>query len=202
ARAGVAVWGCGLGLGAGSAGVSSPAVRTASTSPVTALTMRGREVSSTSVQATWRGPAVLAVLIAGLLVAQRVSGVRAIGLVTTSSIVLMGCLLATPLVGYGALVLKRLWSRGFGMAGRVAASHLARHPRRTGLVTATLGVGLGSVLMLAILGWSFEQSLVYRSGFSGQFPVLVTLPRTSSPGPLVGCNGRGARRAIPGYSAR
>src|SRR5262245_47497563 len=173
-NAGDVVFGVVLGLGAAVAAAIVPAVRTASTSPVTALTMRGRETSSTTVQSTWGGPAVLAVLIAGLLVAQRVSGVRAIGLVTTSSIVLMGCLLATPLVGYGALVLKRLWSRGFGMAGRVAASHLARHPRRTGLVTATLGVGLGSVLMLAILGWSFEQSLVSTLSREIKAPLLVT----------------------------
>jgi hypothetical protein len=43
---------------------------------------------------------------------------------------------------------------------------------------------------------------VYRSGFSGQLSVLVTLPRASSLGPPAACNGRGARRAIPGCSAR
>ncbi len=168
------IFGVTLGLCAAVAAAIVPAIRTARTSPVAALTMRGRETSPATVQPTWRGPAILALLIAGLLVAQRLSGVRAIGLVTTSSIVLMGCLLATPLVGYGARLLKILWSRGFGMAGRVAASHLARHPRRTALVTATLGVGLGSVLMLAILGWSFEQSLVSTLSRRMKAPLLVT----------------------------
>ena len=168
------IFGLALGLGAAVAAAIVPAVRTARTSPVAALTMRGREMSPAIVQPTWRGPTILALLIVGLLVAQRLSGVRAIGLVTTSSIVLMGCLLATPLVGYGARLLKVLWSGGFGMAGRVAASHLARHPRRTALVTATLGVGLGSVLMLAILGWSFEQSLVSTFNHEIKSPLMVT----------------------------
>jgi predicted lysophospholipase L1 biosynthesis ABC-type transport system permease subunit len=136
--------------------------------------MRGREMAPAVLKPGWHGPAVLAFIIACLVVAQRISGVRTIGLVTTASIVLLGCLLATPLVGYGASLLKVLWARGFGSAGRMAASHLARHPRRTALVTATLGVGLGSVLMLAILGWSFEQSLVSAVGNRTKAPILVT----------------------------
>jgi putative ABC transport system permease protein len=163
-----------LGLGAAIAAALVPAMRTARTSPVTALTMRGREISPAVLKPGWQGPAVLSLLIAALIVAQRVSGMRNIGLVTTASIVLLGCLLATPLVGHGAGWLKVLWTRGFGSAGRMAASHLARHPRRTALVTATLGVGLGSVLMLAILGWSFEQSLVAAVGNRSKAPLLVT----------------------------
>jgi putative ABC transport system permease protein len=69
-------------------------------------------------------------------------------------------MLATPLVSYGNRVLKPLWNGWFGPAGRVAESHLARQPRRTALTVATLGIGLGSVLMLSILGWSFQGSLV------------------------------------------
>src|SRR5262245_17810940 len=163
-----------LGIGAAIAAALVPAMRTARTSPVAALTMRGREMSPAVLKPGWHGPAVLALIIAGLILAQRVSGMRAIGLVTTASIVLLGCLLATPLVGYGASWLKVLWARGFGSAGRMAASHLARHPRRTALVTATLGVGLGSVLMLAILGWSFERSLVSAVSDRSKAPLLVT----------------------------
>ncbi len=166
--------GTALGVGAAIAAALVPAIRTARTSPVAALTMRGRETSPAVLKPGWHAPAVLVLIIAGLVVAQRVSGMRTIGLVTTASIVLLGCLLATPLVGYGASVLKVLWARGFGSAGRMAASHLARHPRRTALVTATLGVGLGSVLMLAILGWSFEQSLVSAVGNRTKVPLLVT----------------------------
>jgi len=163
-----------LGVGAAIAAALVPAMRTARTSPVAALTMRGRETSPAVLRPGWHGPAVLTLIIAGLVVAQRLSGMRTLGLVTTASIVLLGCLLATPLVGHGASWLKVLWARAFGSAGRMAASHLARHPRRTALVTATLGVGLGSVLMLAILGWSFEQSLVSAVGNRTKAPILVT----------------------------
>src|SRR5262249_53833503 len=173
-HAGDILIGAALGISAAVTAALVPAIRTARTSPVVALTMRGRETSPAVLRPTWRGPVVLALFISGLIVAQRVSGVRAIGLVTTGSIVFMGCLLATPLVGYGARWLKVLWSWGFGPAGGLAASHLARYPRRTALVTATLGVGLGTVLMLAILGWSFEQSLVSVVGNQMKAQLLVT----------------------------
>jgi putative ABC transport system permease protein len=152
--------GVALGLGAAVAAALVPAIRTARTSPVAALTMRGREMPAAPAHPSGRGPLILAILIAGLIVAQRASGMRAIGLVTTAVIVLTGCLLSPAFAGYGGRWLKLPWSHWFGPAGRVAASHLARHPRRTALVTATLGVGLGSVFMLSVLAWSFEQSLV------------------------------------------
>jgi putative ABC transport system permease protein len=156
------VLGVALGLGAAVAAALVPAIRTARTSPVAALAMRGREMPATSALPGWRSPLILALVIAALVVAQHVSGMRAIGLVTTAVIVLTGCLLSPAFAGYGGRWLKAPWSRWFGPAGRVAASHLARHPRRTALVTATLGVGLGSVFMLTILAWSFERSLVSR----------------------------------------
>src|SRR5262249_43218722 len=152
--------GIALGLGAAVAAALVPAIRTARTSPVAALTTRGREMPAATAHPGWRAPLLLTLVIAGLVVAQQVSGMRTIGLATTAVIVLTGCLLSPLFAGYGGRWLKAPWSRWFGPAGRVAASHLARHPRRTALVTATLGVGLGSVFMLNLLAWSFEQSLV------------------------------------------
>jgi putative ABC transport system permease protein len=152
--------GVALGVGAAAAAAVVPATRMAHTHPVAALTMRGREMPAAAPPPKWRRPALVVVLIGALLVAQHLSGMRALGLVTTALIVVGGGLLATPLVAYGSRVLKPLWNAWFGPAGRVAAGHLVRQPRRTALTVATLGIGLGSVLMLGILGWSFERSLV------------------------------------------
>src|SRR5262249_60929212 len=106
--------------------LSAYPLRPARTSPVAALTMRGREMSPAVLKPGWHGPAVLALLIAGLIVAQRVSGMRAIGLVTTASIVLFGCLLAAPLLGHWASWLEGLWARGVCSARRRGASPSAR----------------------------------------------------------------------------
>ena len=152
--------GLALGIGAAVAAAVVPALRMSRTHPVAALTMRGREMPSPVPPPKWRWPALLLVSVVVLLAAQRLSGVRALGLVTTALIVLSGGMLATPLAGHGSRALKPLWNAWFGPAGRVAESHLARQPRRTALTVATLGIGLGSVLMLSILGWSFERSLV------------------------------------------
>ena len=47
--------------------------------------------------------------VAGLLLAQRFSGVQASGLVTTALIVVGGGMLAAPLAGHGSRLLKPLW---------------------------------------------------------------------------------------------
>jgi putative ABC transport system permease protein len=152
--------GLALGIGAAVAAAAVPALRMSRTHPVAALTMRGREMPSPVALPKWRWALFLLVAVVALLAAQGFSGVQALGFVTTALIVLSARMLATPLAGYGSRVLKPLWNASFGPAGRVAESHLARQPRRTALTVATLGIGLGSVLMLSILGWSFERSLV------------------------------------------
>jgi putative ABC transport system permease protein len=152
--------GLALGIGAAVAAAMVPALRMSRTNPVAALTMRGREMPSAAPHPKWRAPGIIGVLILGLILTQQLSGMRTLGLVTTALIVLAGGFLATPFVAYGSRFLKRVWSAWFGAAGRVAAGHLVRQPRRTALTVATLGIGLGSVLMLATLGWSFERSLV------------------------------------------
>jgi putative ABC transport system permease protein len=151
--------GLALGIGAAVGAAVMPALRMSRTHPVAALTMRGREMTSPAAPSS-RWPLFLLISIGVLIVAQHLSGIRTLGLFTTVLIVAAGRVLATPLASYGSRLLKPLWNTWFGPAGRVAESHLERQPRRTALTVATLGIGLGSVLMLSILGWSFERSLV------------------------------------------
>src|SRR5262245_31414935 len=106
--------GLALGVGAAVAAAVVPALRMARTHPVGALTMRGREMPALVRRHEWRGPVLVLILIAALLVAQRFSGKRELGLVTTALIVLAGGLMATPLVEYGSRVLKLVWDAWFG----------------------------------------------------------------------------------------
>src|SRR5262249_9198758 len=57
--------------------------------------------------------------------------------------------------------------RTFGPTGKAGVGHLVRRPGRTALTVATLGVGLGTVLLFGMLGWSFENTLVSR--LTGRF---------------------------------
>jgi putative ABC transport system permease protein len=170
--------GLALGIGAAVTAAVVPALRMSRTHPVAALTLRGREMPSPVSLPKWRWPLLLLLSVAALLLAQRLSGVQELGLITTSLIVGGGGMLAAPLAGHGSRMLKLVWGTWFGPAGRLAESHLERQPRRTALTVATLGIGLGSVLMLSILGWSFERSLVGRltKFFTAQLVVTSVFP--------------------------
>jgi putative ABC transport system permease protein len=148
-----------VGLLAAVSAAVMPALRLARKSPVAALTMRGREMPQ-ALLARWGGRPLLLVVIVVLIAAQQLTQTTAIGLVTTTLIALAACVFAAPLAAAWGAILKRLWERLFGPTGRFAAGYLARQPRRTALIVATLGVGLGSVLLLGMLAWSFERTLV------------------------------------------
>src|SRR5262245_54851267 len=195
--------GLALGVGAAAAAALVPALRMSRTHPVAALTMRGREMPSVAGPLKWRVRFCLLGTIVALLIAQHLTGMRALGLVTTALIVVVGAMLATPLVSYGNRVLKPLWNGWFGPAGRVAESHLARQPRRTALTVATLGIGLGSVLMLSILGWSFEGSLVstLNRRYSAQLVVTSAFIGGGRRNAPVSDRIVGELRALPGVAA-
>src|SRR5262249_38619535 len=86
----------------------------------------------------------------------------AIGHAVTGLIVVVTCVLAAPNVKLGARLLQRGLHRMCGPAGSIGAGHLTRRPGRTTLTVATLGVGLGTVLLFGMLGGSFEHTLVFR----------------------------------------
>jgi putative ABC transport system permease protein len=67
---------------------------------------------------------------------------------------------AGPLLHHSATVVLVTSKRLFGTAGEFAVDNLIQGAGRGSLTVATLGVGLGAVLMFGILGWSFERTLV------------------------------------------
>ncbi len=136
-----------------------PAIRLAHREPVTALRLRGRELGSGA--SVWR-PRVggaLVILIALLLAVQSRTHLSALGILTTVLIVSTACYLAGPLVRHGQRHLAQLWAYLFGATGQLAAMQLRQYSGRASLTVATLGAGLGTILMFGTIAWSFERTL-------------------------------------------
>lgn len=148
-----------VGLGSAVVAAAIPALRVAHTPPVFALSMRGREVPIEPSLTRWGLRAALAVVLVSAIGYQWVTQSPAVGLITTAVIGLGAFTLATPFVQGGERVFAAPWRRLFGPIGRHAASQLGRHTRRASLIVATLGIGLGVVLLFGMLAWSFELTL-------------------------------------------
>jgi putative ABC transport system permease protein len=148
-----------VGMIAAIAAAAMPALRLARTSPVTALSMRGRELPTA--QRTSRRLVYLGVgsAIAGLIAAQEILLIPALGLVTTALMVLAAGVFASPMVQSAARWMRHR-SSSFDPVTRLVVANLARTPRGTALIVTTLGIGLGAVILFGTLGWSFERSLV------------------------------------------
>jgi putative ABC transport system permease protein len=173
ARAEVLVLGAVVGLLAAVAAAVVPALRLARTRPVAALSMRARE-SDPPLPAL--GIIVVVVLLAtsGVLTAvQQMWRVRSFGIITTVLVAVACCGSASLVVQRAAGPLTVLWRCTFGPTGEFAAGHLGAEPRRASLIVATLGIGLGAVLLLGLLGSSFEYSLVSQLVRSFQADLIV-----------------------------
>jgi putative ABC transport system permease protein len=168
------------GLLAAVAAAAFPALRLARTHPVAALTGRGRETPPVLRLGRWTVPICVVIVIAGLIVAQRAIGMVVLGHVTTAFIAVAACVLAGPLLRSASPALTTVWRSLFGPTGALAASHIVREPRRTALTAATLGVGLGAVLLFGVLGWSFERSLVSQLSQRMRADLIVSSPFVSA----------------------
>ncbi len=153
--------GLGLGIGAAVAAAMVPALRMSRTNPVAALTMRGWEMPSVVPSPKWRTPAVI-----GVFDRRPDRDATCVGHEN-----------ARPAYDrtYRARrwlpcdPIRRLWKprskapvellvRTRGTNDDPDTLYVSPDVQRS--LSATLGIGLGSVLMLATLGWSFERSLV------------------------------------------
>lgn len=151
--------GCAVGIGSALVAAAVPALRLSNTPPVLALGMRGREMPLPQGLQKWRLRLVVLFLLVATLAYQILTASVAAGIVTTVLIGVVACLIAMPLVQLGESLFSKPWHMMFGPAGRYAASQLGRHTRRASLIVATLGLGLGVVLLFGMLGWSFELTL-------------------------------------------
>ena len=150
----------GLGLAAAFLAAALPAWRAARLGM--AETVRGRSVEQPGISAEsrWLILAVVGAAAVGVITLQVVLQSAACGVVTTGLVAMATALAARPLVQLLGPPLLCLLNRLAGPPARLAATHLTRNPRRTALMVATIGVGLGSVLWLCMVAQSFEQSVV------------------------------------------
>jgi putative ABC transport system permease protein len=150
--------GAAVGLLAALAAAVAPATRLARKSPVAALSLRGRESPA--------GPSIgrfallgLAAVILSLIAAQGVLRLPVLGLATTALMVVGAAALSGPMIR-GTVTWLRARSTRLDPIGRLVVAQLERAPRGTALTVTTLGIGLGTVIMIGTLGWSFEKSIV------------------------------------------
>lgn len=152
------LFGAVVGLVAALAAATVPAVRLARRSPVASISMRGRESHPGSSLGSSAFVVVgLAILV--LMVAQNVLRMPSLGLLITALMVLGAAALAAPMIKTVINWLRRR-SAALDPMARLVVAHLERAPRGTALTVTTLGIGLGTVMMVGTLGWSFEKSLV------------------------------------------
>jgi putative ABC transport system permease protein len=147
-----------VGIAAALAAALAPAARLARRSPVAALSMLGRESpgSATISRAALLG--FMATLLA-LIAAQTFLRLPALGLGTTALMVVGAAALSGPMIR-GLIGWLQGSSSYLSPTARLVVAHLRRTPRGTALTVTTLGIGLGTVIMIGTLGWSFEKSIV------------------------------------------
>jgi putative ABC transport system permease protein len=161
----LSVFGVGASVGvlAAIAAALVPALRLARTRPVAALTMRDQEMpSAAGIHFRWRYRLALIAFICLLIGAQLFLGAPRLGHLTTALIAIAACTLARPLVHVGSRHMMTISRLTLGPTGVFAVGHLQKQPRRTALTIGTLSIGVGTVLMFGMLGWSFERTLVDR----------------------------------------
>jgi putative ABC transport system permease protein len=163
-----------LGMVAALLAASLPAWRAARLEVVQTLRTRGVEQASGQTRLGWIVRAgVVAALLVTLLV-QMITRSGVLGLVSTGLIAVGTALAARPLVHLVERpVISALRVLG-GPAGRFATAIITRNPRRTALTVATLGVGLGSVLWIAMLAHSLEGSVVDTLGRAMNADLIVS----------------------------
>ncbi len=176
--------GLAVGLTAATCAAAIPAFDLARRPPAAALAIRGRETAIAP--GTWL-PAVIA-FSAGAALAmagQAIFGGTVLGIVATLLLAIAGCAAARLVVGIVGVSLRPMWASVFGPAGDYAAMTAVHRMRSTTLVVATIGVGVGAVLMFGIIAESLENTIVdqlshrYRSDLFISSPFIASGYRTA-----------------------
>lgn len=152
--------GAAVGIGATILAALAPSIRLARRQPVAALTMRGRYVIPSSSRVRLAGPFALLLMIFISSALQVWTGRVAFGQVTTALVAIMACVIAPAYVRLFSRGLGEYASRVAGTEGQFALEQIGLDTRRSGLAVATFGLGVGIVIFLALLGHSFESTVV------------------------------------------
>jgi putative ABC transport system permease protein len=148
-----------LGLGAALAAALLPAWRAASLDVAETLRGRGADLAPAR-EAHWAVSAGLALAALAAVVVQGVLGAPAAGLAASAALIALTGALARPLVRLGDRLAGRGPLSAAGAVGRLALRLLRRDLRRAALAVAMVGIGVGTVVWLALVAYSFERTAV------------------------------------------
>ncbi len=135
---------------------------------------KGQEALAAAGRPTWLLPLALWAAAAVAVVLQSLTGAAGFGLGATGLIAAATAASAVPLLPLASRVALPILVGGAGAGGRLAAVELRDHPRRIGLTTATIAVGVAVVAWLWILARSFEGSVVDALGRAIRADLVVT----------------------------
>jgi len=161
-----------LGLGTTVLAAAIPAWRVARRPPVE--TIRGRGVAPETRSGGW---ALRAIVAAGIVIAmagQQATHAPIWGLITTGMIVVGAVLAARPLVELVSPALVRSMRAVAGPSANLARATFAQNSGRAVLTIAMIGVGIGAIIWLRMLAYSFETSLVHALSVALQGDWVVT----------------------------
>jgi len=185
AETGTSPWayllGATVGLSATLGAALLPAARLAQLQPIAALRLRGREISYAEGDTFRRRlQVVLLSLLVSALALQKQTNDPVFGLGTTVLIAALTATISLPVVRYVPRLLVDTWGSMLGPTCRLAASNILQHARRSALTVTTLSLGLGMVILLGILEWSFERTVI--SNFTQHISAQVVVNSPPSGG--------------------
>ena len=149
-----------LGLGAALAAALLPAWRASGVDVAETLRGRGIDPAARRGGRTWPLIAALAAMAVVAMLAQRAFAAPAAGLAASAVLVALTGVLARPLVTLGGWAAARAALPGLGPVAHLALRMLRHDLRRAALAVAMVGIGVGTVVWLALVAHSFERTAV------------------------------------------
>jgi len=192
-----------LGIGVTLLAAWLPAARAVRLGIATTIGGRGREPAPAQRGPRWAIPLALLAAAAAAVLLESVAGSVGCGLAATALIAVAIAASASPLVPLAARGALPLLVAIAGGSGRLAATGLRDHPRRVGLTTGMIAVGVAAVAWLWILARSFESSVVDALGRAIRADLVVTSTNVGSgflEAPL-DAGALAAVRSVPGVEA-
>src|SRR5262249_51922038 len=137
-------------------------------------TIGGRGVDRPAGRVAWKVRAATALGIVATVTAQYATRLPSFGMAATGLIAVGGILAARPLLSALAPTLLAALRAALGPSVRVAHGTFATHSSRAAFTAALIGVGIGSIIWLRVLAYSFEASLVHALSGALQGDWVVT----------------------------
>ena len=149
-----------LGIGTAVLAAAMPAWYVAKRSPVETIRRRGIAVAPRH-GAGWRLRAATGGAIAIAIGVQQVTHAASWGLAATGLIIVGAALAARPLVMLASPLLLKVLGAIAGPSVHFARGSLSRNSGRAVLTVSLIGIGIGAIIWIRILAYSFEASLVH-----------------------------------------